>query len=268
MPSLTISNVNTGSNQLTITGHGLVTGDGPAAVRDVTGQGLPAPLVALTDYWVIRADANLIRLATSLANALAGTAIDITTAPVGTRKLEIGIPYRRARTYAALAQVKSVDLNAVQDSLTAQNDRDRGVKVRHIPAVAGLQIAGTAMNWVTGEDWIVTTATNNVFRIPIILNQGERLLQVDAKVQTIAAGDTVSMVVKRTDSTSGSGSSTQLGATSTSDSPPTVKTLSTGIISLEDVGTGFIQYYAEFTVGAFGSGTRIAGLLVTTLLDP
>jgi hypothetical protein len=115
MPAFSFA-ANAATDQITIAGHGLVTGDGPAAVRNVGGA-LPGGLVALTDYWVIRVDANTLKLATSNSNALAGTAIDLTTTGSGTNLLEIGIPYRRPRTYVAgVSQIKSADLNANFDS--------------------------------------------------------------------------------------------------------------------------------------------------------
>lgn len=123
MPALTITAVNT-NDQLTINGHALNTGDGPAAIRNFGGA-LPTStpqFAAVTDYWIIRVDANNIKLATSSANALLGTAIDITAVGSGTNVLEIGIPYRRARTYAPLGQIPSADLNAIQDALTAMYD--------------------------------------------------------------------------------------------------------------------------------------------------
>lgn len=66
--------LNLTSNQITIANHGFVTG--LKVVASSTGT-LPAPLTA-TNYYVIVVDANTIQLATSLVNALAGTAIDIT----------------------------------------------------------------------------------------------------------------------------------------------------------------------------------------------
>lgn len=74
---------------------------------------------------MIRVDANIIKLATSSANALLGTAINLTTNGTGTQVLEVGIPYVRARTYVpravdvAGAQVKSADLNALMDAWKA-----------------------------------------------------------------------------------------------------------------------------------------------------
>lgn len=69
--NFTVADQSTG--KLTITGHGLNTGDGPFQLT-TTGS-LPTGLSTLTDYYVIKFDANTIQLATSRANALAGTFI-------------------------------------------------------------------------------------------------------------------------------------------------------------------------------------------------
>lgn len=50
-----------------------------------SGGGLPAGLAAATTFWMIVLDVNTFKLATSYANALAGTAIDITTNGTGTQ---------------------------------------------------------------------------------------------------------------------------------------------------------------------------------------
>lgn len=67
---------------LTATGHGLNTGDGP--IQLTTSGTLPTGLAVSTNYYVIRIDANTIALATSLANALAGTAIVLSSNGTGT----------------------------------------------------------------------------------------------------------------------------------------------------------------------------------------
>lgn len=112
----------------TSSAHGKATGDGPVCVRNVGGA-LPSGLSALTDYWLIVTGASTVKLATSSANALLGTAIDITTNGTGTNYLEIGVPYRRPRTYAVGSQLKSADLNdnfdawkAVYALLTGQSE--------------------------------------------------------------------------------------------------------------------------------------------------
>ncbi len=61
------------ANTITITGHGFFTGLKVA----LTGTNLPTGLSA-TNYWVIVVDADTIQLASSLANAEAGTPVHIT----------------------------------------------------------------------------------------------------------------------------------------------------------------------------------------------
>ena len=67
--------VNTTTNAISIPTHGLTTG----MLGRLTSTGtLPAGLSLATDYFVIVVDASTIKLATTLANAQAGTAVDIT----------------------------------------------------------------------------------------------------------------------------------------------------------------------------------------------
>jgi hypothetical protein len=80
----TISAVSTGADTLTITGHGLLTGDGP--IQFASSGSLPAPLVAATNYWPVVVDANTIKVASTFQNAVAvvPVVIDLTTAGSGT----------------------------------------------------------------------------------------------------------------------------------------------------------------------------------------
>lgn len=71
------------SNEITIASHGFATG---LKVAATTTSALPTGLSA-TDYWVIKVDANTIKLATSAANAIAGTAVNITGDGAGTHTL-------------------------------------------------------------------------------------------------------------------------------------------------------------------------------------
>lgn len=66
-------------------GHGLLTGDGPFQVS--SSGTLPAGLTAATNYWVIKLDADTFKFASTLANAMAGTAVDITDAGTGTHTI-------------------------------------------------------------------------------------------------------------------------------------------------------------------------------------
>lgn len=69
------SAVNTTTNVITISSHGFLD---TQVVQLSTAGTLPAPLAASTDYFVIVVDSNSVKLATSDANAIAGTAVDIT----------------------------------------------------------------------------------------------------------------------------------------------------------------------------------------------
>jgi len=83
---------NTTSNQLaTSKAHQFVTGE----VVYVIGASLANPLVASTAYYVIRVDANTIKLATTYAFAIAGTAIDITTTGSGNQVVTYGTLFSR-----------------------------------------------------------------------------------------------------------------------------------------------------------------------------
>jgi hypothetical protein len=63
------------------TGHGLVTGN---RLQLTTTGALPTGLTASTTYWVVYVDANSFSLATSLANAAAGTKINTSGSQSGT----------------------------------------------------------------------------------------------------------------------------------------------------------------------------------------
>lgn len=85
LPSSTFT-VDPTTDIATVTGSNVVTGTGPVQVSTTTT--LPAGLAASTNYWLIRVDADHFKFATSYANAIAGTAIDITTAGTGTQTVD------------------------------------------------------------------------------------------------------------------------------------------------------------------------------------
>ncbi len=87
--TMTVASTSAGVETLTITGHGLTTGEGPILFTN-SGGGLPGGISAGTKYWAIVVDANTIALATSRANALANTRVDITSSGTGTHTLASG----------------------------------------------------------------------------------------------------------------------------------------------------------------------------------
>lgn len=120
MPAITVIAVIAGTDTLTATAHGLLTGD-RFRLRNVGGA-LPAAtpaLAAVTDYFAIRVDADNVKVAVSSANANAGTAVDITGAGSGTTTVEYGLPFCIPRIAAAGSQVFSADDNATWNSLVS-----------------------------------------------------------------------------------------------------------------------------------------------------
>jgi hypothetical protein len=71
----------------TMAAHGFTTGNGP--VRVTTSDTLPTGLAVDTDYYIERLSATTFAFATSIANAQAGTAIDITGTGSGTHTLRM-----------------------------------------------------------------------------------------------------------------------------------------------------------------------------------
>lgn len=93
-PFLWIFTANATTDQLTMTGTAQYTREGTIytstgrAVNVVSTGALPMPLVVSTPYFIIQISANVIKLATTYANAIAGTAIDITSTGTGTLSIQ------------------------------------------------------------------------------------------------------------------------------------------------------------------------------------
>lgn len=92
------SAVTAGTDTVTVTSHGLKTGDGPIYI--ITNTTLPGGITASSgnplrsaELWAVVVDANNFKIATSFANALAGTVVDITDAGAGVISLSGPRPY-------------------------------------------------------------------------------------------------------------------------------------------------------------------------------
>lgn len=120
----------------TATAHGLQTGDGP--VQLTTTDTLPAGLALLTDYWIIRIDANTFYFASSRANALAGTAVDITDTGTGTHTLSDTTETERLRwsSHGLIGQAQDGVI-----ALTATKNKTQ--RFRHRPRVEAYAILAT-----------------------------------------------------------------------------------------------------------------------------
>ncbi len=79
-----VGGVNLTTNAVYSAAHTLATG---LLVRLTTGTTLPAGLALATDYFIISVNANEVKFASSLANAQAGTAVNITDRGTGTHTI-------------------------------------------------------------------------------------------------------------------------------------------------------------------------------------
>lgn len=80
------TDVNTTDDEITEAAHGMITGDGPVQFSSTTT--LPTGISASTNYWIIKISNDVFQIATSIANALAGTQVDITSQGTGTHTCE------------------------------------------------------------------------------------------------------------------------------------------------------------------------------------
>lgn len=78
------SDVSAGADTVTIAAHGFATG---LKVQLTTTGTLPVGLATSTNYYLIVVDSSTLKFATSQANALAGTAIDLTDGGSGTHTI-------------------------------------------------------------------------------------------------------------------------------------------------------------------------------------
>jgi hypothetical protein len=74
------------TDKLHAVAHGRKNCDGPFQSSN-SGGALPGGMAALTNYWLIVVDVDNVKIASSLANAIAGTAINITTNGTGVQTM-------------------------------------------------------------------------------------------------------------------------------------------------------------------------------------
>jgi hypothetical protein len=160
--------VNASAGEFTASGHGFVTGSRVT----VAGTTLPTPLVASTDYYAIRISASTIKLATTLANAIAGTFIALSDAGsavqlneqrlVATDRLEVllnkeishpNFPNRRAITNVGAASINAStgvaekEPNSFLLSITSATS----LQFRHVLLLLGAGVSST-LGSATGVD--------------------------------------------------------------------------------------------------------------------
>lgn len=165
-------------NEITMTAHGAITGYGPVRFT-LTGDAsaLPAGLAVLTDYWLIRVDDNTVKVATSFANAMAGTAIDIT---------DVGTP--GSGGYACARAAVNDDFTDSNVTITdgvltsAAHGKDTGFGPVRLTNAGGALPQGLA----TGTDYWMIVLSANTFRLAT--SKANALAGVAVEVQEAGTG--------------------------------------------------------------------------------
>ncbi len=131
-----VDTVDFANNELDLTGHAYETGDGPVQLS-TTGT-LPSGLATGTDYYVIKVNANSIKLATSRANALAGTAVAFTDAGSGTHTIS-----DTATTERIVWHAHGLLGQAADGSISLTASKGYTQRLRHRPRVVAYAVDAT-----------------------------------------------------------------------------------------------------------------------------
>ena len=127
------ADISVGNNTITKASHGLITGQ--TIVFTTTGT-LPAELTPDTTYYVIFASSSTYKVATSLANAIAGTAIDFT---------DDGDTGTHTAKFHAYASVKFNVGSVFSGHSNLFDDYGTGIRYLNVKNAANVNIQGRGM---------------------------------------------------------------------------------------------------------------------------
>jgi hypothetical protein len=115
-------------------------------VQFTTTTTLPTGLSLATDYWLVRVSATTARVATSFANAIAGTVIAFTNAGTGTHTLTAKLPRYSdgAKVDALYFNPSATALGAGTPGLSLGYTNSAGTAARITPSTPSLPIGKTA----------------------------------------------------------------------------------------------------------------------------
>lgn len=146
---------------IVISAHGLETGDGP--VQLTTDDTLPAGLELATNYWIIVVDDDMIKLAASLADAMAqpGVAVDLTDAGIGAHTLadvEGETQRRNEITLLITASIQPVDGEELVEKLGNQRMDEVRIVFTETRLRGRTSTQAPDEVEIDGERWIVIKA--------------------------------------------------------------------------------------------------------------
>lgn len=148
------------ANTFTKVAHGIVTG---ALGQFTTSSALPTGLSTSTDYYAIKIDADTLKFATSYANAVAGTAIDISDVGTGNQTFT-------ATAKSGSLQVKVSNVGLPSTSLTSTDWVNKGSAITLSGAAASSVVEfdkkEIAYQWMA----LVYTHTAGQYALEAIVN--------------------------------------------------------------------------------------------------
>jgi hypothetical protein len=150
-----VGDVVIGTDIITVT-RDFTTGE---KVRLTTSSSLPSPLAIGTDYYVIRVSATTIKLATTLANANAGTQIDITTTGAGTQTITL---YSFLTT--VYQQIQLTDSKTIGESDGITEFQEFIMPDKNI-ILDTLVVTINAIIWTQVDTLVDSSGTDTVYRV-------------------------------------------------------------------------------------------------------
>lgn len=157
VPNDVVEAVDPDADALTLTAHVMQTGDGP--LQTETTDTLPAGLGLVTNYWAVKDedDANKLRLAASLANAMAvpPIVVDITDEGIGVHTIVDTPDTKRQNrvTFAIVASIQPVRGRELAD--LPEGQRGDEIKVVYTTTEVQTRMPGFEPDVITidGEPW-------------------------------------------------------------------------------------------------------------------
>ena len=192
--TLTVAALNLATDTITIPGHGFLQGE--LVQYDSQGQTAITGLTTATPYYIIFVNGDNLRLATTPENAVAGTAINLTAAGVGTHKIT-SLSKTPDGTYEIATVPSATSFTAtargtVPTIVKVFNPRstvDPNLETFKIPSHGFL--TGTAVTYSRGEDTAISGLTHNTVYFVVAVNRD--YIRLSATASDAESGITLSV---------------------------------------------------------------------------
>ena len=172
--TLTVTALSLATDTITIPGHGFLQGE--LVQYDSQGQTVITGLTTATPYYIIFVNGDNIRLATTPENAVAGTAINLTAAGVGTHKIT-SLSKTPDGTYEIATVPSATSFTAtargtvplIVKTFNPRSTVDPNLETFKIPSHGFL--TGTAVTYSRGEDTAISGLTHNTVYFVVAVNR-------------------------------------------------------------------------------------------------